>query len=240
MPAKNAPIIGKAAINFARCERGPPSAHAARRQGSKYFLQSHADAHPPINERMNNKAVMPARGRFRPPFLTRHYSEAPALQIHARRDPQGQDQQNTDREVIGYGHGPAHDGPHKYIPANCDLYSPASTHGGRYFRPLLRSAGVMPVGTLAERLRIRPGARESRQTRLFARLFLLNPHVVARAYPPWTGDYRTLSAIALTKANELARSAGEAAGGWKKGRRTIACLMIENRFMGLSRFSEAI
>jgi hypothetical protein len=24
----------------------------------KYFLQSHAHAHPPINERMNNKAVM--------------------------------------------------------------------------------------------------------------------------------------------------------------------------------------
>src|SRR5215468_756880 len=71
MPAKNAPIIGKAAINFARCERGPPSAHAARRHGSKYFLQSHADVHPPINERMNNKAVMlkPARGRFRPPFF---------------------------------------------------------------------------------------------------------------------------------------------------------------------------
>ena len=69
IPAKNAPIIGKAAINFARCERGPPSAHAARRHGSKYFLQSHADAHPPINERMNNKAVMPARGRFRPPFF---------------------------------------------------------------------------------------------------------------------------------------------------------------------------
>src|SRR6516164_8667432 len=58
MPAKNAPIIGKAAISFARCERGPPSAHAARRHGSKYFLQSHADAHPPVNERMNNKAVM--------------------------------------------------------------------------------------------------------------------------------------------------------------------------------------
>jgi len=58
MPAKNAPIIGKAAINFARCERGPPSAHAARRHGSKYFLQSHAAVHPPINERMNNKPVM--------------------------------------------------------------------------------------------------------------------------------------------------------------------------------------
>src|SRR5262249_51266024 len=58
MPAKTAPIIGQTAINFARCERGPRSTHAARRHGSKYFSQSHAAAHPPINERMNNKVVM--------------------------------------------------------------------------------------------------------------------------------------------------------------------------------------
>ena len=131
MPAKNAPIIGKAAINFARCERGPPSAHAARRHGSKYFLQSHA------------RAVA-----FDRPFLIRHCSEAPALQIHAPHDPQGQDQQNTDREIIGNGHGPAHDGPHKYIPANCDLYSPTSTHGGRYFRPLRIRPALGKAGRL--------------------------------------------------------------------------------------------
>ena len=56
MPAKTAPIIGQTAINFARCERGPRSTHAARRHGSKYFSQSHAAAHPPINKRMNNKS----------------------------------------------------------------------------------------------------------------------------------------------------------------------------------------
>ena len=38
----------------------------------------------------------------------------------------------------------------------------------------------MPVGTLAKRLRIRPGARESRQTRLFARLFLIKQRMSLR------------------------------------------------------------
>src|SRR5262249_42537056 len=58
MPAKNAPKIGHAASNLARCEWGPPFTHAARRHGLKYFSKSHAATHPPINERMNNKAFM--------------------------------------------------------------------------------------------------------------------------------------------------------------------------------------
>ena len=56
-------MMDPAEIGFARYERGPPSAHAARRQGSKYLWQSQAAAQPRMNERMNNTVVMPNYSR---------------------------------------------------------------------------------------------------------------------------------------------------------------------------------
>jgi hypothetical protein len=87
MPAKKAPTMDPAEIRFARCERGPPSARAARRHGSKYLWQSHAAAQPPVNERMNNTVVMQ---NYSPPalafsaFFDQHHGDSYAPHATAR------------------------------------------------------------------------------------------------------------------------------------------------------------